>query len=214
MNVDESGLPSAVIRATISAATSAAGLGVLDPLLQLVVEPLGVEMARRRSVALRAAESLAGCSREELADRLQSDPASVDRLVRLLYAAGMNGNDELLAMMGESLVRGLLASERADAPALAEEEAILDSISLLAPRHIKMLTIVRAEGPISNIDLGARVIGWDRYPDLTESQLLQAGLVENPFGRWAGDDGADRFYELSALGILVLEAASQYQARA
>ena len=201
--------PSYLSRAIATAATAAAGVPLIDPLVQWMLTPLSQEIARRRSVALRTAEALAGCSREELSDRLSANPMGVDRLIRVIYAAGMNGSDGVLRMMGRCLVRGLDAAEQGDAERLEQESALLDSLDGLTPRHVRMLSHIETHRGIANGELSRAVSAWDAFPDRTASELVSLGLVEDPNGYWGDGEDRSRFYNLSDFGALLLRAAQE-----
>lgn len=189
--------------------TSAAGVGWIDPLFQYLGDKAQEERGRRVSFALRAAEHLSGTSREDLAVRIAAHPEGVDRLIRLLYLAGWNGHDEPLKMMGRCLVRGLEAVEVGNQMRAEQEEAILDSLHMLAPRHIQMLAIIQVTPNIANGPLADEVSPWDAYPDRTASELLARGLVEDPYGKFAGGPGEERFHKISPLGTVLLRAAEE-----
>lgn len=203
-----------LVRALVSTGMQSIGLGAVDPLVQLLVKPLSEEIQRRRSIALRAAEDLSGLSREELADRIEAVPEGVDRLVRVLYAAGMTGYDDALKMMGQSLSRRLAAT---DARQQAKEDAMLSVLDGIEPRHVQMLTAIHSynqrAGVMGNVKVAQAVAGSDQFPDRTAFELLARALVDDPYGRVGGDDGEERFYQVSDLGRLLLEAAAEVDAR-
>ena len=200
-------------RAGVSIVAALSGVPLVDPLLQLLFNPLSAEIDRRRSVALRSAEDLAGCSREELADRIGSNPLGVDRLIRVLYSAGMNRHDSILKMMGRTLVAGLAASEVGDSELLDREEALLITLEKVEPRHVRMLVVIEGSPEIANGALSKASKGWDEFPDLTASELLAFGLVDDPYGRWGDGPDASRFYSVSEVGALLLRAASEVDFR-
>lgn len=202
--------PSPTASTALGIMTSTAGVGWLSGALAPLWEAVDVETGRRRSVALRAAERLSGVTREELAERIEASPQGRDRLIRLLYLAGWNGHDEPLKMMGRCLVRGLEATETGDAERAAQEAAILDSLHMMEPRHVRMLAAIEQTPGIANGPLAEAVAPWDAFPERTAVELLGRGLVDDPYGRYAGPGpGERRFFHISPLGSLLLRAAAE-----
>jgi hypothetical protein len=200
-----------------------AGVPFLEPALSRLVDPLVAEQARRQSKALKAAEQLSGLSREQLADRISANPKSIQILTRFLFAAGQNGHDEILEMIGRSLVRNLEALEADKADQLLEEEMILLALQDLTPLHVSVMLAIReiAQPPAGREELGAHlaretavITVADLSPRIARflfASLEASGLVAHP--NVFGDDEDSNFYGLSELGELVLSAAAQVQAR-
>ena len=80
------------------------GVGpLLAPLAKRAFKSIREEWARNSSKALRAAERISGMSREELSDRISDDPRLIPLVTRVLYAAGMTGQDTILRALGTAL---------------------------------------------------------------------------------------------------------------
>jgi hypothetical protein len=176
---------------------------LVGPMLKLVE----TEALQRRSVALAAAEKLSGSSREELAARIARAPRSVDRLIRLLHAAGLNGDDQTLQMMGAVLAEGLGAEEGGERELEDEDDRVVDGLATLQQRHVRMLGLIQLEPGIDNTQLRDRLGDRDAFTDQTAAQLLERAYVENPYGRFVGDNGEERFYWISRLGEIVIRLA-------
>ena len=203
-----------IAKAAVSTFAAAAGAGPIAPLLGLLIAPVSDEIARAQSIALKSAEQLSGMSREDLADAIAKDPASVNLLTKLLLAAGQNRHDELLKMMGWAFIHAHQAATVGNRDEeLADMEAVLDSIRFFDPLHIALLVQIEDRGMLNNIEAAAA------FPDRVKvlafhlAGLVQAGLVDNPYGRFAGDAGESEFYELSELGALVLLASKEVATR-
>jgi hypothetical protein len=176
------------------------------PGLERLSQKMREETARRRSVALRAAESLAGCSREDLADQITADPRLVPLLTRVLFAAGMNGHDETLGLMGASLGLAISTRERLD-----EAELVLDAIERLGELELSVLTAVvdqRNQGKDAFTALDIQEVAQPtpgRLARLALSGLLAKGLMEATSGFGA------LVYELTPTGETVLEVLEAYR---
>lgn len=110
-----------------------------DPARRLV-RRVREEHSRNQSRALRAAEVTSGLSREDLVARIAENPGLVPILTRVLFAAGMTSQDEVLDALGAAM--GVAASD----PDQADEiEFLLIGIQDLRLQHIMMLRA--ASGP-------------------------------------------------------------------
>lgn len=197
----------------VTALTTAAGVPFVAPALVMSFPAIAVESDRRRSLALTAVETLSGEGREELAARIAEDPASVNLLMRLLYQAGNNGHDDILKMMALAMLRGSRASAEDQPQDLFREESLLEALGDLNPFHVEILQIIRENPLIDNVALAAAVPEREDLVPFHVLRLVSLALVENPYGRWAGDNGEQEFYELSALGGAVLEGAATVAAK-
>ena len=77
--------------------------GALEPLVRRMSVAVRHEHARRHSIAMKAAERRSGMSREDLEERIASDPDLVPIAVRVLHAAGSTGDEKLLKLLGAAL---------------------------------------------------------------------------------------------------------------
>lgn len=111
------------------------GSGVLtEGLLNLVK----VEWDRRNSECLRAAEHVSRLSREDLAERIESRPELVPLLTRLLFQAGMAGQEAMVLAMGAAFGKAALEPERID-----DCEAILRGLERLRAEEVQILHLMR-----------------------------------------------------------------------
>lgn len=93
------------------------------------------EHGRRRSVAIAAAVEMSGLdTAEDLAEAVADDPDLIPLLTRVLYAAGMNGYDEVLETLGAAL-----GSAVADRGRVDEVSMILTALEHLTRLHISVL---------------------------------------------------------------------------
>lgn len=98
------------------------------------------EHSRSQSRALRAAELTSGLSREDLAVRIGETPGLVPILTRVLFAAGMTSQDEILDALGAAMGVAAADPDQAD-----EIEFLLIGIQDLRRQHIVVLRA--ASGP-------------------------------------------------------------------
>ena len=110
---------------------------ILAALAKRVSKKIREEWTRNSSKALRAAELASGLSREDLADRISEDPCLVPLVTRVIYAAGMTGQDTILRALGTALGDAVRDSEKID-----EAELLLVGISNLRAHHITILEIM------------------------------------------------------------------------
>lgn len=93
------------------------------------------EHGRRRSVAIAAAVDMSGLgSPEDLAEAIAEDPDLIPLLTRVLYAAGMNGYDEVLETLGAAVGSAVADRSRVD-----EVSMILTALENLTRLHIQVL---------------------------------------------------------------------------
>lgn len=107
-----------------------------DPVARLSVRARA-EFARTRSVAIRAAEDLTGMSREELGETITAQPQLVPIAARVLFQAGMTGQDEVLEALGAVLGDAVAHPDRAD-----EAELLLLGVEAIRRHHIALLRVM------------------------------------------------------------------------
>lgn len=158
------------------------------------------EHRRRTSKALAAAEALTGKSREEISNWVMATPEVVPLLVRVLHAAGNNGNDRTLEMLGEALGRAHQRPEQR-----AREELIALAIDGLTQEHLDVLAVCSTDArPTSEVvEILDRRVSAAVVP-MALSQMVPRGLFISPYGRYGGGE----YWELSELGVAVRDAAT------
>lgn len=127
-----------------------AGLVGMVPVAGSLLSPLAARLSRNvrearernASTALAAAERVSGLTREELAAAIADDPRLVPLLTRLLYAAGMTGQDEMLKAMGAALGDAVRDRQR-----INEAELLLMALAELRTHHIDVLRVLLTEPP-------------------------------------------------------------------
>lgn len=193
-------------------AGSALGLvPVIGPLLipfgRLASKNVREEWGRNHSKALRAAELISGMSREELTDNISEDPSLIPLAIRVLYAAGMTGQDVILRALGTALGEAVVDREKID-----EAEMLLIGLTDLRKQHIAILKIMSSDVPGSTPDnphywhsqLLAERSGFTR--DLVNvylSGLVRSGLIRQV------DNAYGVCYEISQLGRTALEVLNE-----
>jgi hypothetical protein len=204
-------------------AGAAAGMvPVIGPLLEVFARRTAVAVTqeghRARSVALKAAERSAGCTREELGEAIAKDPRLVPLLVRLLYAAGMTGQDRTLKIMGTALGDAVREPSRVD-----EVEMILAAVAGLGEKHFRILEVLAGHPP-PPAATGERQEPWGRdnlaqMPSMLEQEatlniglagLIGAGLVFEQTGLYGGGTALI----VTALGETVLQLLDEMGDRA
>lgn len=200
-----------------AAVESLPGGAFIGVLVERGARALQVEWRRNLSTAIRVATDQAGLSREDLSELIEREPRLVPLFVRVLYAAGMNGHDKTLKLLG-----GFLGQALADTTQIDDVSLMLSAVENMAEHHIKVLEIV--ETPISShpeiedtrgthwtTGLLVAVSGMRRELTLVAAQgLMNAGFVSDQ-----GLDGGSVTYgdletggtiiELTELGQTVLE---------
>ena len=94
------------------------------------------ECARNSSKALRAAERASGFSREDLADHISENPRLIPLVIRVLYTAGMTGQDAILRALGTAL-----GDAGRDPVKIDEAELLLIGMANLRAHHIAILEV-------------------------------------------------------------------------
>lgn len=125
------------------------GLPIVGPIVQELttdaIEVVIAEQTRLRSTALKAAERSAGMTREEISDALVASPHLVPLVSRVLWTAGMSGDDEILEALGGMLGSILLAPDDTE-----EAELLLAGIADLKRIHLQVLRKLR-EPPMARV---------------------------------------------------------------
>jgi hypothetical protein len=165
------------------------------------------ERERRVSVALNAAERIAGMSREELGDAIEEDPDLVPLVTRILYAAGMNRYDRTLAAMGRALGDAVRDRER-----INEVDLILTALADLRGEHIVVLQYLVAEYQVSpNItvrpSLGA--VAEDTGLSVQLCMLCLAALSSRGLVATVGGLDGTNVYEPTDLGRILLDVLDE-----
>lgn len=201
------------------------GIGT-DPVARLTATARA-ELARTRSVALGAAEDLTGMTREELGDRIAANPRLVPIAVRVLWQAGMTGQDEVLEALG-----AVLGDAAADPGKADEAEVLLLGIEAIRRQHIALLRVMagtprwKSEDPEPYADLQpAEVTALDEAErwnvealaeaaGVTEDEaaLTATGLANAGFARALSAFGGTG-YQVTEMGQTLLEVLGVYEAR-
>jgi DNA-binding MarR family transcriptional regulator len=203
----------------------AGGLAGLIPVIGSLAAPFAArlskkiraEWVRNNSKALQAAERLSGLSREELADRISDEPRLIPLTIRVLYAAGMTGQDNILAALGVALGHAVQDPEKID-----ETELLLIGMAQLRKHHVVVLQIMVEKLPHSTkqdqvLYWGAASLadrsGYSRdIVTMSIAGLLMSGLIQNV------EDAYGVCYEITDLGRTALgifdELAEEQQDKA
>jgi hypothetical protein len=180
---------------------------ILAPFAKRAFRRMQEEWARNNSTALRTAERISGMTREELADHISENPRLVPLAIRVLYAAGMTGQDAVLRALGTALGDAVRDPEKID-----EAELLLVGMADLRKQHIVILEIMTEpprplEADTSfywHSELLADKSGFSRdLVNMCISGLARSGLirpVENAYGVC---------YEISDLGRTALEVLDE-----
>lgn len=126
-----------------------------SPLVKRLARASVEEQRRNRSRALAAAERVSGLSREDLGEHIADHPELIPLLARVLHAAAMTGQEDILAGLGAVLGKAV----GDDPERLDEAEFILGIMADLRRQHIHVLRC------LSQIPTSMR--GMPRYPPLT-----------------------------------------------
>jgi hypothetical protein len=181
---------------------------ILAPFAKRLSGKIREEWDRNTSEALRAAERASGMSRERLADRMSEDPRLIPLVVRVLYVAGMTGQDAILRALGTALGDAVRIPENID-----EAEILLIGMADLRGHHIDTLKIMteRLPHPTEPDQFAywtseslANKSGYSR--DLVN--ICIAGLVSSGLIRQA-DDAYGVAYEITELGRTALEVLNE-----
>jgi hypothetical protein len=194
----------------------AAGAVELVPFLGPILAPFAKrgsrkireEWARNASKALRAAERISEMSREELSHRIIEDPRIIPLFIRVLYTAGMTGQDPILAALGVALGGAIRDPDKVD-----EAELLLIGMANLRGHHILILRIMTVNRPHptepdtfvywlpENL---ANESGYSRnLVDICVAGLMGSGLIQ------LGQDAYGVCYEISDLGRTALKVIDE-----
>lgn len=167
------------------------------PLLGPLLEPLGrrlttairEEWQRASSKALKAAERVSQMSREDLAEAIAADPRLVPLATRVLFQAGMTGQDETLAALGAVLGNAVRHRDQID-----EVEILLGAVAEIRRPHVVVLRVLDSEPPI--------VRGRNAQPEPGES-------LEGPIRHWHDSNipqhvtaMSEHFTRLAVIGLV------------
>lgn len=166
------------------------------------------EWIRLTSKALRTAERVSGLSREDLADRISEDPRLIPLVIRVLYTAGMTGQDVILRALGTAFGDAVRNPEKID-----EAELLLIGMSNLRRHHIDVLEIMSENLPHPSLpntyiywtpENLASKSGYSRdLANICISGLLQSGLISQVA------DAYGVAYEITDLGRTALEVLDE-----
>lgn len=191
-----------------------------DPARRLI-GAVRAEYARNHSVALRAAEVTSGLTREELAERIATHPRLIPVLTRVLFAAGMTGQDEILDALGAALGAAAAAPEQVD-----DVELLLIGLQDLRRQHVTVLRVVGGGRPQwdeesktpPNNEVQAEIAGWNVLAisnrcALSEEtvHLAAVGLDRAGFVRTFSAIGGLGF-AITQLGHTLIEVLDSYDA--
>jgi hypothetical protein len=194
-----------------------AGAVALIPVVGPVLAPLGKrawesirdEWAKNHSKALRAAERVSGMSREDLADRISENPRLIPLAVRVLYTAGMTGQDTILQALGTAFGDAVRDPEKID-----YVELLLIGIADLREYHIVILRIMTEKQPHPSVP--GEFIYWGSDPLAEKSgysrdlvDICIAGLVRSGLIHQVGEVYGVA-YEITDLGRTALEVVDEY----
>lgn len=181
---------------------------ILAPFAKRAFRSMREEWARNGSKAIRAAERASGMSREELADRISEDSRLIPLAIRVLYAAGMTGQEAILRALGTTLGDAIRDPENID-----EAELLLIGMSDLRRYHIVVLEIMTENRPHPNDPDSFLYWGSEPLADLSGYSrdlvnICIAGLVRSGLIRQV-DDAYGVSYEISDLGRTALEVLDE-----
>lgn len=182
-------------------------------LTERLLDRVAREHAQRASEALRVAETASGMSREELADLLDRQPELVPLYLQVLYAAGMNGHEQVLRAMGAAMGLAAAAARSGDRDLFDDIELVLRTMKDFTPRQFQVLQAVATgtgrkgdDGKDDLLPTSARGIG----PNLgISAERVEACLIAlsglgmvTVVQTWDGNS-----YPITPLGQAVLDAA-------
>jgi hypothetical protein len=211
----------------VGALVGAVTLGVAtDPVARLTASARA-ELARTRSVAIRAAEDLTGRTREELGEIVASNPHLVPIAVRVLWQAGMTGQDEVLEALGAVFGNAATHPEKAD-----EAEILLLGIEAIRRQHIALLRVMA--GPArwksgdpepyaglqpSEVTALGEAERWniEALPEASgdsedQAALAATGLANAGFARAPSVYGGTG-YQVTEMGRTLLDVLALYESR-
>lgn len=176
---------------------------------------VATEWRQNASKALRAAERVSGLSREDLEERIAGDPALVPLLTRLLYTAGMTGQEQTLRAMGAALGDAVRDPAR-----VGDAELILMGLAELREQHVALLRMMlddpadvefRRPAEADRARWMTKHIAEQSPLALETTELCLAGLLNAGLLRslnvWDG-----LAYECTDLGLTVLQVLDELDA--
>jgi hypothetical protein len=184
------------------------GGSLLAPFGKCLFGSIREEWARNHSKALRAAELITGMSREDRGDRISENPRLIPLTTRVLYAAGMTGQDTILRALGAALGEAIQDPEKID-----EAGLLLSGMAELREHHIVILNIMTEKLPHPTEP--DTFIYWSSEPLANRSgysrdlvNICIAGLVRSGLIRTV-EDAYGVCYEISNLGRTALEVLDE-----
>ena len=196
--------------------------GLIDELAASIVEPIPIvggilavftkrgfnkvreEWTRNSSKALQAAERMSGLSREDLADRISENPRLFPLVIRVLYTAGMTGQDTILRALGAALGDAVRNPEKID-----EAELLLIGMANLRKHHITILEIMAKYYP--DPAKPDAIVSWTPGDLAAKStynrdlvNICIAGLVQSGLVGQVGD-AYGVCYQITSLGRTAIE---------
>lgn len=167
------------------------------------------EHKRRRSVAIAAAVEMSELdSAEDLAEAIAEDPDLIPLLTRVLYAAGMNGYDDVLETLGAAL-----GSAVADRGRVDEVSMLLTAVEDLTRLHIQVLHAARHRVRIhpDTFDLKELLSYAEDIPEM-QVKTATAGLVAHGLLETVSLYGS-LGWRVTSLGRNVLDLVQVYRGR-
>lgn len=181
--------------------------GALEPAAARGLEHLVAERRRNASRLLELACQQADMSREELTDRISESPGTLGLSTRILYVAGMTGNDEVIQILA-----GFLGEALADPSKIDDVEVFVAAMSQVTGRHVQVLERIGA-GPPSRPNLMHWTSGLLELELPFRSEVTQIavnGLVAAGFVAESGFDGGGADQEAEPGGtVYVITSVGQ-----
>jgi hypothetical protein len=182
---------------------------ILAPFFKRGSRRIREEWARNTSKALRAAERASGMTREQLADVISEDPRLIPLVTRVLFAAGMTGQDSILRALGTALGDAAREPDKLD-----EAELLLIGMTDLRRHHVVLLEIMSDDPPQPDRP-GGGFVHWHASLLAEKSgyssdvvTICIAGLLNSGLIR-ALDDTYGASYEISDLGRTALAVVDE-----
>jgi hypothetical protein len=178
--------------------------GFVEPIAENILQKAKEEWTRNHS----------GLERDQLGEAIANNPSLIPLYVRILYAAGMNGHDEVLRTIGTLFGGAVKEVLDSDTYSLDYLEAILSSLDGLGPIHFRILHALES-GQIPNesgskdqtqhsSDLISAHLTIDQdLADMCLNNLASAGLIITVSGY------SSLVYKMSNVGRQVLLASGQ-----
>jgi hypothetical protein len=164
------------------------------------------EWRRNRSAVMKAAETVSGMSREDIAERIETRPELVPPLTRLLHLAAMTGQTRVLEAMG-----AVFGSAVAGRAATADCELVLGGLANLHADDVRLLARTRGlwiEHGSARPEVGVRATETLAIDLATTVEAVEYSLVRlcaQGFMRNASGFGGSR-YDVTPVGDLLCEA--------